>query len=248
MYFFGAKQYMEGEEENMRIHGFQKLTLLDYPEHLATTVFTGGCNFRCPFCHNSDLLCPGGDAPIVSEEEVFSHLKKRKGMLQGVCITGGEPTLQADLEDFIRKVKDLGYLVKLDTNGFRPDVVEQLIAQGLVDYVAMDIKAAPENYALATGVPGIDILPICRTVELLKQGNIPYEFRTTVVKGIHTAEEFEEIGVWLQGAAAYYIQSFKESENVLTPQMCGEYARAELEHMASIMRKYVDKVVLRGVE
>ena len=201
----------------MKIHGFQKLTLLDYPEHLAATVFTGGCNFRCPFCHNSDLLCPGGDAPIVSEEEVFSHLKKRKGMLQGVCITGGEPTLQVDLADFDCKVKDLGYLVKLDTNGFRPDVVESLIEKNLLDYVAMDIKAAPENYALATGVPGIDIMPICRTVELLKQGNIPYEFRTTVVKGIHTTEEFETIGKWLEGSDAYYIQSYKHSETCLLP-------------------------------
>lgn len=232
----------------MKIHGFQKLTLLDYPEHLAATVFTGGCNFRCPFCHNSDLLCPGGDAPIVSEEEVFSHLKKRKGMLQGVCITGGEPTLQADLADFVCKVKDLGYLVKLDTNGFRPDVVESLIEKNLLDYLAMDIKAAPENYALATGVPGIDIVPICRTVEILKQGNIPYEFRTTVVKGIHTTEEFETIGKWLEGSDAYYIQSYKHSENVLTPQVCGEYTRGELEQMASIMRKYVNRVLLRGIE
>ena len=232
----------------MKIHGFQKLTLLDYPEHLAATVFTGGCNFRCPFCHNSDLLCPGGDAPIVSEEEVFSHLKKRKGMLQGVCITGGEPTLQADLADFVCKVKDLGYLVKLDTNGFRPDVVESLIEKNLLDYLAMDIKAAPENYALATGVPGIDIVPICRTVEILKQGNIPYEFRTTVVKGIHTTEEFETIGKWLEGSDAYYIQSYKHSENVLTSQVCGEYTRGELEQMASIMRKYVNRVLLRGIE
>ncbi|MBQ4258662.1 MAG: anaerobic ribonucleoside-triphosphate reductase activating protein [Lachnospiraceae bacterium] len=232
----------------MKIHGFQKLTLLDYPEHLAATVFTGGCNFRCPFCHNSDLLCPGGDAPIVSEEEVFSHLKKRKGMLQGVCITGGEPTLQVDLADFVCKVKDLGYLVKLDTNGFRPDVVESLIEKNLLDYVAMDIKAAPENYALATGVPGIDIMPICRTVELLKQGNIPYEFRTTVVKGIHTTEEFETIGKWLEGSDAYYIQSYKHSENVLTPRVCGEYTRGELEQMASIMRRYVNRVLLRGIE
>lgn len=232
----------------MRIHGFQKLTLLDYPEHLAATVFTGGCNFRCPFCHNSELLCPGEDVPTISEEEVFTHLRKRKGMLQGVCITGGEPTLQSDLTEFIRKVKELGYLVKLDTNGFRPDVVEQLIEQGLLDYVAMDIKASPENYALATGVPGIDLKPVKQTVEFLKEGKIPYEFRTTVVKGIHATEEFEIIGAWLAGSTAYYIQSYKHSDNVLSPHMCEEYTRGELEDIASIMRKYVDKVVLRGVE
>ncbi len=232
----------------MKIYGFQKLTLLDYPEHIAATVFTGACNFRCPFCHNGELVLVEKDTPQFSEEEIFAHLNKRKGMLQGVCITGGEPTLQPDLEAFIRRVKDLGYLVKLDTNGYRPDVLKNLLDEELLDYVAMDVKASPANYGVAAGVPGIDLAPIFASIELLKQSNIPYEFRTTVVKGIHVAEEFEEIGKLLAGASAYFIQSYKESDNILSPGNYSSYTKEELECMAKIVEKYVDKVSLRGVE
>lgn len=257
----------------MEIHGFQKLTLLDYPEHIAATVFTGGCNFRCPFCHNGDLVLRPQAAPLISEEEVQAVLRKRRGMLQGVCITGGEPTLQRDLREFILKVKELGFLIKLDTNGYRPEVLKSLLAEGLLDYVAMDVKAAPANYAAATGIPGIDVSPIQESVELLKACGIPYEFRTTVVKGIHSVDEFEEIGRLLAGSRAYYLQGFRESENLLgecileksswSEQACKGQVQAagvfggrslsafdkdSLEKMANIARKYIDRVELRGVE
>lgn len=199
----------------MQIRGYNKTTLLDYPEHVAATVFTGGCNFRCPFCHNADLILNPNMQAGIGEEEVLAHLRKRKGLLEGVCITGGEPTLQPDLPEFIKKIKELGYLVKLDTNGYCPEVLERLLEEGLLDYVAMDIKAAKENYARAAGLPQLDLWKIEKSIELLKCGEIPYEFRTTVVKGIHTIEEFEVIGQWLHGSRAYYLQAYRESENVL---------------------------------
>ncbi len=235
----------------MKIHGFQKLTLLDYPEHIAATVFTGGCNLRCPFCHNGDLVLRPGAAPLIPEEEVFATLQKRRGMLQGVCITGGEPTLQKDLPEFIGKVKELGFAVKLDTNGFRPDILQSLLAQNRLDYVAMDVKASLENYGAATGAPGIDVAPVRKSIELLKNSGIPYEFRTTVVRGIHTVEEFEEVGKLLAGCRAYYLQSFRESGNMVVG--CGKadfaaFSKETMEKIAAVARKYIDKVELRGVE
>ena len=235
----------------MQIHGFQKLTLLDYPEHIAATVFTGGCTFRCPFCQNGDLVVSPADQPLISEEEVLAVLKKRQGMLQGVCITGGEPTLQKDLKDFILKVKDLGYLVKLDTNGYRPEVLKELLEEELLDYVAMDVKASLENYSKVAGCPGIDLIKIQESIALLKGSSSPYEFRTTVVKGLHTLAEFEEIGQLLAGSRTYYLQGFRESESVLGRNFAVEmsaFSSEELETMAEIARKYIDKVELRGVE
>lgn len=266
----------------MRICGVQKTTLLDYPGHVAATVFTGGCNFRCPFCHNAGLVLGFEEqgygektqGMISSQghmekesvskhrehmkvDEVLAYLQKRKGILEGVCITGGEPTLQSDLEDFIRKVKELGYLVKLDTNGYRPGVLKELLESGLLDYVAMDIKASRENYGNVAGVTGFDIASIEESVKLLKGSDIPYEFRTTVVKGIHTLEEFETIGEWLAGCRAYYLQGFQENENLLYNISVEKnkqiedyraYSKEEMEQMAELARKYIDKVVLRGVE
>lgn len=231
----------------MKIHGLNKTTLLDYPEHVAATVFTGGCNFRCPFCHNSELVLAPGGQPVLSEEEVLDFLTKRRGVLEGVCITGGEPTLQPDLEEFMGKVKELGYLVKLDTNGYRPKVLERLVQAGLLDYVAMDVKAAPENYSRAAGLPGMDVKLVKRSIELLKESKTDYEFRTTVVKGIHKIEEFEEIGRWLSGARAYYLQSYRENENVLCPGF-EVFSREEMEAMAALAHRYIDRVMLRGVE
>ncbi len=258
----------------MQIKGYNKTTLLDYPEHVAATVFTGGCNFRCPFCHNADLvLNPDGQAGI-GEEEVLAHLQKRKGFLEGVCITGGEPALQPDLPEFIGKIKELGYLVKLDTNGYSPKVLERLLGEGLLDYVAMDIKASKKNYARAAGQPQLDLGKIEESMEMLKSGKIPYEFRTTVVKGIHSIEEFDAIGGWLAGSRAYYLQAFRDSENVLAQRfpeilenvgceqgdggVCegspvyaeklSEFTKNKMEQMAEIARKYIDKVELRGVE
>ena len=243
----------------MKIHGFNKTTLLDYPEHLAATIFTGGCNLRCPFCHNGGLVLDPDSQPMIPEEEVLKFLQKRRGILQGVCITGGEPTLQPDLEDFICKIKELGYLVKLDTNGSRPEVLKSLLEKGLLDYVAMDIKASEENYAYAAGVKTMEasaslLDKIRASVELLKNSPISYEFRTTVVKGIHTAEEFEAIGRWLAGCRAYYLQAYRENENILAyceqplSLQLSDFPKEEMECFAEMARKYIDKVELRGVE
>ena len=231
----------------MKIQGFQKTTLLDYPEHVAATIFLGGCNFRCPFCHNGQLVLDPASLPVIPEEEVFGYLEKRRGILEGVCITGGEPTLQEELPDFIRRLKGMGYLVKLDTNGYRPEVLKALLQEGILDYVAMDIKASPGNYAVAAGVKTFETDRIMESIRLLKEGGIPYEFRTTVVKGIHRKEEFEEIGRLLEGCPSYFLQGFRESESVI-----GEgyeaFSTEEMEEMAAVARKYMDRVELRGVE
>ena len=231
----------------MRIHGFNKTTLLDYPEHVAATVFTGGCNFRCPFCHNASLVLQPEECPVIPEEEVLGHLRKRRGILEGVCITGGEPTLQKDLKEFICKVKDMGFLVKLDTNGYRPEVLRQLLSEGLLDYVAMDVKAALPNYTKVTGCPQLDLSRIEESIAILKNSRISYEFRTTVVKGLHTVEEFEEIGRMLKGCRAYYLQAYRDNENVIS-QGYAAYPAQIMRDMKEMARKYIDKVELRGVE
>ena len=242
----------DGGSENtryniMQIHGLNKTTLLDYPQHLAATIFTGGCNFRCPFCHNSELvLCPV-EQPLVEEEEIFRFLEKRRGIVQGVCITGGEPTLSGDLEPFIDRIREMGYPVKLDTNGYRPDVLWKLLSAGKLDYVAMDIKSSRKGYAEAAGLSGIDLSRIEESAAMLRSSSIPYEFRTTVVKGIHRAQDFEEIGRWLSGSRVYYLQSYVENENVMMPGF-DSFSKEEMENFAAIARKYIDKVFLRGVE
>ena len=245
-----------GKAFPMQIHGFSKTTLLDYPEHIAATVFTGGCNFCCPFCHNGELVLDPGCQPVVSEEEVLAYLKKRQGILQGVCVTGGEPTLQKDLKEFLQKIKELDYPVKLDTNGYRPGVLWELLREHLIDYVAMDIKASRENYASAAGLKQIDLSRVEESIGILKSSGIPYEFRTTVVKGIHTVEEFESLGRWIAGCPVYYLQSYEDNENCLYRMVqaeenavpFGAFSREELEGMARLAGKYVGKVVLRGVE
>ena len=199
----------------MQIHGLNKTTLLDYPEHVAATIFCGGCNFRCPFCHNSDLVLNPMSQPLLEEQEVLAFLKKRRAVLSGICITGGEPTLQADLADFIRKVKALGYLVKLDTNGYRPDVIKELVKEKLVDYIAMDIKAGETNYGKATGITDLDTEKIKESIDFIMHCGVKYEFRTTVVKGIHVPEDFKEISTLIKGCRAYFLQSYKDNENVL---------------------------------
>ncbi len=230
--------------------GLQKTTLLDFPGHVACTVFTGGCNFRCPYCQNSELVLDPAAFPKLSEDEVMTFLKRRKGILEGVCITGGEPTLQPDLPEFLRKVRELGYLVKLDTNGYRPEVLQSLMEEGLLDYVAMDVKASKEKYARTVGVSSVDLARLDRSISLLLgQDKIPYEFRTTVVKGLHDLADFEEIGKWLAGARVLFLQGYRESENVLDPSLCmGSYELTELECMAEKAKKYIARVEVRGVE
>lgn len=231
----------------MKICGWNKTTLLDYPGHIAATLFTGGCNFRCPFCHNAELvLCPGEQEEI-REEEIFVFLQKRKGITEGICITGGEPSLQPGLKEFIRRVKGLGYLVKLDTNGYRPDVLWELLGEGLLDYVAMDVKASRKNYAQAAGLEGLDIAAIEMSMGIIRSSGIAYEFRTTVVKGIHTPEDMEDIGRWLSGCRAFYLQAYRDNENVMEPGFCA-FSPEEMHDFLEITRKYIDNVSLRGIE
>jgi pyruvate formate lyase activating enzyme len=196
----------------MIIGGYQKLTLIDYPGKLAATVFTVGCSFRCPFCHNPELVVgPHSAVYGKMEKEFFEFLKKRKGKLEGVCITGGEPTIQKDLVGFIGKLKKMGYLVKLDTNGSRPDVLRKIIAEKLVDFIAMDIKDSPKKYKKTSGGKA-DLERIKLSVNMIMNGNISYEFRTTAVPGIHREKDFDEIAGWIKGAKSYYLQAYQETK------------------------------------
>ena len=199
----------------MQIYGFQKSTLLDYPNHLACTIFTSSCNFRCPFCHNASLVLQPQNFITIEESEVFNYLKKRSDILEGVCITGGEPTLQPNLIPFIKKIKQLSYQVKLDTNGYRPDILQQLLAENLVDYIAMDIKNSPQNYGKTCGLSTFDFTRVEQSVDLLKNSTIPHEFRTTVVKEYHTIEDMIAISSWLPPSSLYFIQSYEESPDIL---------------------------------
>lgn len=229
----------------MIIDGLQKLTLLDFPGKIACTVFTHGCNYRCPFCHNASLVISQNNEHI-SEEEVLSFLEKRKGLLDGVAITGGEPTLQKDLKDFIIKVRDMGYLVKLDTNGSNPEKLKELTDEGLLDYVAVDIKSSPEKYPLLTGVKDFNFTPIKQTVELLKQGNVDYEFRTTVVNPLHEAEDFEKIAELLGGCRRYFLQQFVDSGDIISDGLSA-YDRETMERFKNIAESTISCVELRGV-
>ena len=203
----------------MKIGGYQKLTLIDYPGVIATTVFTVGCSFRCLFCHNPELVLRSHfiSGTEKNEKEFFEFLEKRKGKLEGVCITGGEPTIQPDIIEFVKKIKALGFLVKLDTNGTRPDVLKKLLDLKLLDFVAMDIKNQLKNYDKTTGVKG-DKKRIKLSVDLIMNSKVPYEFRTTVVPGIHTEEDFLKIAEWIKGARAYYLQEYRE-KIILDPRL-----------------------------
>ena len=243
----------------MLIAGLNKTTLLDYPGRVAATIFTGGCNFRCPFCHNAGLVLTPSSAEAFSEEEVFSFLQKRKNVLGGVCITGGEPTLQEDLPEFIAKIKALGYAVKLDTNGYRPEVLKSLLDADLLDYVAMDIKNCKEKYGLTAGV-GIKIEQIRESVNILKDSQIDYEFRTTVVKEFHNREDIRRIGDWIKGCPRYYLQQFVESENIIGMQNIDDmqnklvfhgYEKEEMEMLAGEAQEILGdacRVQLRGID
>ncbi len=247
----------------MRIGGYQKLTLIDYPGIIATTVFTVGCSFRCPFCHNPELVKRGALGIEYSqkmEKEFFAHLEKRKGKLEGVCITGGEPTVQPDIIEFIQKIKNRGYLVKLDTNGTRPDVLKKLLDQKLLDFVAMDIKHQLKKYDKATGVKGPastrgndhsstrggDKKRIKLSVNLIMNSSVPYEFRTTVVPGIHEEKDFLEIAKWIKGARAYYLQEYRE-KIILDPKLKKKTKgkTLDLKKIKKAIEKYFSKVGIR---
>lgn len=234
----------------MHISGYEKFTLLDYPGKMASVVFTPGCVFRCPFCHNPELIEPHDEESKKlflenREEEFFAFLERRKGKLDGVCVTGGEPTLQRDLQMFIDRIKDMGFLVKLDTNGLFPHIVEKILASGKVDYWAIDIKHTKEKYRLAVG-KDINIDSVKKSVELVMAIAKEYEFRTTVVPGIHTEEDFKEIGRWICGANAYYIQEFRKGK-MLDPSLAdrARSSHIDLDKVKKIMEKYVSRVEIR---
>lgn len=238
----------------MQICGLNKTTLLDYPEHVAATIFLGGCNFRCPFCHNRDLVLSPHSLPEISKEEVFSFLKKRSHILTGVCVSGGEPTLFKELPDFIRAIKDMGFYIKLDTNGSNPAVLENLLKENLLDYVAMDIKGEKEKYGRIVGfspandtqTQNFQIAPIEASVDIIRNSGISYEFRTTVVKEFHTMESFEKIGLWLHGSTQYFLQNFVENPNVISPGF-HSYEKEELLEFSKVLTPHFNTVSIRGI-
>ena len=229
----------------MRIYGMEKLSLVDYDGKVATTLFTGSCNFRCGFCHNSPLVLDFKNLPTISEEEIFSYLKKRVGIIEGVCISGGEPTLEKDLANFIEKIKSLGYSVKLDTNGTNPEIVKALINNGLIDYLAMDIKNDRENYAKIIGFDNYDTKKVEETVDFLLNGTFPYEFRTTLIKEFHTQENIAKIGEWIKGANKYFLQKFKDSESCIQSHLSAVDEKTVLEFL-DILKKDIPNTYLRG--
>ncbi|MCR5694812.1 MAG: anaerobic ribonucleoside-triphosphate reductase activating protein [Clostridia bacterium] len=248
----------------MKIRALQKLTLLDFPGRTAATVFTCGCNLRCPFCHNASLVVgekgrntDGTDysfdeEPLVDESEIFALLDKRKGLLDGVAITGGEPMLQKDIGDFIAKVKEKGFAVKLDTNGFLPERLKALLDKGLVDYVAMDVKHSPEKYGIASGIPGLDFEPFKRSINYIKASGVDHEFRTTIVRGIHTPEDIVKICEEIGPGSKYFLQMFVDSGDVLAGRTGegGELAAFTPEEARAILdaaRTVIPETQIRGI-
>lgn len=229
----------------MRISGLQKTTLLDFPGRVACTIFLNGCNFRCPFCQNSEIL-DGRGGEDISREELFAFLRKRKGIFDGVCVSGGEPLLHEESLEFLRDIKALGYAVKLDTNGAFPARLKAAVQGGSVDFVAMDIKNSPKKYAKTAGVP-VDLAKIEESAAFLMECGIAYEFRTTVVKQLHAAEDFIRIGQWLRGAKRYFLQTFRDGETVLRSGLspCSD---AEMHAFKKLLQPYIPSVLIRGEE
>ena len=230
----------------MRIDGLQKMTLLDFPGKVACTVFTGGCNFRCPFCHNALLVTKLPEKPDYSEDEILSFLEKRTGLLDGVAITGGEPLLNPDIADFIRKIRSMGYAVKLDTNGSFPERLKAIVGEGLVDYVAMDIKNRKEKYAETIGLKNHDLSKIEESVEFLKSGAVDYEFRTTVVEQFHTVEDIRAAAEWIGGAKRYFLQNFVDSGELICEEVSGVDKETMLK-MKSAAADFVPETEIRGI-
>ncbi len=232
----------------MLIAGFQKMTLLDFPGRVACTVFLGGCNFRCPFCHNSQLLSTPDAA--MQEQELLAFLQKRKGLLDGVCVTGGEPTLQGDLPQLLEAIRAMGYRVKLDTNGYRPDVLRRLIEQGLVDYVAMDIKNGPEHYALTCGREQMDLKKIEESVSVLLEGRVDYELRTTVVHPLHSDESIAAMAKWIGNLSKtpikrWFLQPFVDRETVAFGGLSAP-EKEEMSRFVQVLSVVAEQVSVRG--
>ena len=231
----------------MKIYGLQKLTLLDFPERVACTVFLGGCDLRCPFCHNFELV-DGSLPPVMDSDELLDFLRGRQKLLDGVVITGGEPCLHPDLPDLMGEIRALGYQIKLDTNGFHPEMLRRALDGGLVDYVAMDIKNSPAGYAKTAGLASVDLGPLMESIAMLKEwGASDYEFRTTVVREFHGAADFEEIGKMIAGAPHYYLQSFVDRDTVPRKGLHAPSAE-EMEQYAAIARQYVPDTRIRGMD
>lgn len=231
----------------MKICGFQKMTMLDYPGKVACTVFTGGCNFRCPFCHNALLVTEVDECVLWDENEIIEYLYKRKGIIDGVCITGGEPLMQKDIAGFLRKVKGTGLPVKLDTNGSYPEKLRELVAEGLIDYVAMDIKNSKEKYPATVGLEKYDISKVEESVDFLLSGAVDYEFRTTVVKEFHTAADIADITEWISGAKRYFLQGFVDSGNLIGENLSA-YRPQEMVEICSAAQEKLPNTVLRGIK
>ncbi len=229
----------------MHIKGLQKTTLLDFPNRVACTVFTGGCNFRCPFCHNASLVLIPNKVNEISEEYFFSFLKKRKGILDGVCLTGGEPLLQKDIINFMEKIKNEGFAVKLDTNGSFPDKLKDIVSRNLVDYIAMDIKNSEEKYAITAGI-NEDCAKIFESIDFIMSCGVDYEFRTTVVKELHTVEDIENAAKRIQGAKRYFLQSFKDSGDLIASDFSA-HSEDEMQRMCKAASPYVELCQLRGI-
>lgn len=231
----------------MGVKGLTKSTLKDYPGHTTATLFVGGCQFKCPFCHNGSLVTKPNALPDLSREELFSFLKTRKGLVDSICITGGEPTLYSDLKQVIYDIKQMDFLVKLDTNGYEPYQLNQLLKENLVDYVSMDIKNCLDKYAKTAGCTNFDPTRIKLSVDLLKDSSIEYEFRTTVVRELHSKENILSIAQWLKGAKAYYLQPYVESEDVIMP-IFTSYSHDQMVELKKLAEIYIDNVHLRGMD
>ena len=230
----------------MKLHGLQKMTLLDFPGTVACTIFLGGCDFRCPFCHNFELI-DGTAQPIMEDEELIRFLRTRKGLIEGVAITGGEPCLHKDLPELIRKIRAEGYTVKLDTNGYHPELLRRILEEGLVEYVAMDIKNCEEKYPLTCGVEKIDMDTIKESISILMNGSVEYEFRTTVIDELHKEEDFEKIGKMIAGAKRYFLQRFTDRDSVPYGNLSAP-SFDKMHALEAIAKKYVPDTKLRGVE
>ena len=237
----------------MRICGLQKLSMVDYPGKLAATVFTGGCDLRCPFCHNALLVTRLTESPVLTEDEVLEFLKKRQGLLDGVVLSGGEPLLQPGAADFLAMVRQMGFAVKLDTNGFHPQALVEILERGLVDYVAMDIKNRREKYGDTCGIPGLDPAPVEESLRLLIGSGVDFELRTTLVRNFHTPEDLAAMGRWVAGffpegtTPRYFLQKFVDSGNLISAG-CGGFDDREMAAMAEKIRPFLPRVELRGVE
>lgn len=227
----------------MRISGLQKTTLQDFPGHLSAIIFTQGCNYRCPFCHNSEIIQKNND--LIDENEIIGYLSKRKGILEGVVITGGEPTLQNNLKDFIKKIKSLGLSIKLDTNGTNPKLLKELVQENLLDYIAMDIKNSFDSYEDISGVKNFKLDEIKESIKIIKDSKVRHEFRTTIVKEFHNIKKIEAILKYVDGSK-YFLQNFEDSDNVLTKGLHG-FTIEELKEIESKLKTKFTNVTVRGL-